>query len=810
MKKTQMPNTAKHPIIFKTLNDVLHDSMIPYTEHVVMDRALPRVEDGLKPVQRRILYSMVELGVTPDKPYRKSARIVGDCMGKYHPHGDSSVYDAMVRMSQNFVLRAPLVDGHGNFGSIDGDSAAAMRYTEARLAPLALELLRDLDKNTVDWTLNFDDTLKEPVTLPGRFPNLLVNGASGIAVGVATNIPPHNLAEVVDGVCAYIKNPKISLKNMMNYIKAPDFPTGGRVVVGNGLRDAYATGKGKVVIEAKTAIEKSGEKSAIVITEVPYQVNKAQLLQKIADLKEKEKNILSYIGEITDESDRNGLRAVIKIKKDGNAKAILQYLLKNTGLRQNYNINMVAIADGKPKQMGLLEIISYYSAYQIKVVVRRTKFEFDTAEKRAHIVEGLLVAIKNIDELIKTIKASPTVAIAKERIMAKFKLSEIQAQAILDMKISRLVNLEVKKLKDELKELKERIKQLREILNSKTLQEDIVVKELKEIKKQFDNKRKSSLEVEKDQEQTEIFDLVDCDYFETNYVALSADHRLKRIMVKNTAPTKYASYSEASEITTDAIKINDNQAFYVFTNKGNCIKLGVKELPLLSWKGKGKVLSEIKKNILFDELPVRILPMNENKAQNVLVCTKNGLAKLIPLSDFIGSRVQFSIITLKDKDVVTNVQYEDESQHIVAITKMGYSLKIDKKELPVQKRASSGTKIFKLQEGDEVVFTGFAQNTGIMMVLTNLAQAKKVPIGDYEVTTKYRRGLKTIGFKNDKEHIVFARFAPENFEFVIESKEKLLLHTTDALKYETRVAKGKIIEKMRIKKVHFVANKSKL
>ncbi|MBR5012368.1 MAG: DNA topoisomerase 4 subunit A, partial [Clostridia bacterium] len=524
-KKQEAEAPPKNSIIFKTLNTVLHESMIPYTEHVVMDRALPRVEDGLKPVQRRILYSMFELGVMPDKPYRKSARIVGDCMGKYHPHGDSSVYDAMVRMAQNFVLKAPLVDGHGNFGSIDGDSAAAMRYTEARLAPLALELLKDLEKDTVDWTLNFDDTLKEPVTLPGRFPNLLVNGATGIAVGVATNIPPHNLAEVIDGVCAYIKNPKISLTNMMKYIKAPDFPTGGNIIVGNGLRDAYATGKGKIVIQAKTHIEKTGDKSAIVITEIPYQVNKAQLLQKIAELKGKE-TLLSYIGEITDETDRNGLRAVIKIKKGGNAKAILNYLLKNTNLQQNYNINMVAIAGGKPKLMGLLDIISYYSAYQIQVIVRRTKHLLDEAEDRAHIVEGLLIAIKNIDDIIKIIKTSPTTAVAKERIMKKFKLSDRQAQAILDMRISRLVNMEVKKLQEEFKELKEKIKNYKAILGSKTMQEDILVKELKDVRKTFGAGRRSSLEVEKAEKQTEIFDLVECDeFFETNYVALSADHR---------------------------------------------------------------------------------------------------------------------------------------------------------------------------------------------------------------------------------------------------------------------------------------------
>ncbi len=403
-------------IIYKSLEEVFHDSMIPYTEHVVMDRALPRVEDGLKPVQRRILYSMMELGLYPDKPYRKSARIVGDCMGKYHPHGDSSVYDAMVRMSQDFVLRGPLVDGHGNFGSIDGDSAAAMRYTEARMTPLALELLRDLDKGTVKWSLNFDDTLKEPDMLPGRFPNLLVNGASGIAVGVATNIPPHNLGEVIDGVVAYIDNPNISLEKMMTIIKAPDFPTGGELILGDGLETAYRTGKGKITIRAKVGIETSGDKTSLIITELPYQVNKAQLLQKIAELKEQNKDKLSVISEIRDESDRKGMRAVIRLKKEANPKKVLEFLFKSTNLQVGFTFNMVAIAGGKPKLMSLLEIISYYTEYQREVIVRRTKFDLNVAKERAHIVEGLLIAIKNIDEVIKIIKKSANVTEAKTKL----------------------------------------------------------------------------------------------------------------------------------------------------------------------------------------------------------------------------------------------------------------------------------------------------------------------------------------------------------------------------------------------------------
>ena len=487
-------NGNEKGIIYKSMSEVLHDSMIPYTECVVMDRALPRVEDGLKPVQRRILYSMLELGVTPDKPYRKSARIVGDCLGKYHPHGDSSVYDAMCRMAQNWVLRAPLVDGHGNFGSIDGDSPAAMRYTETRLTPLAMELMRDLEKDTVRWSLNFDDTLKEPDMFPGRFPNLLINGASGIAVGVATNIPPHNLGEVIDGVVAYINNPNIKIDAMMKIIKAPDFPSGGEIISNDdGLEQAYRTGKGKIIIRAKVSIKKNGDKPSLIITELPYQVNKAQLLQKIAELKEENKEKLSAVTEIRDESDRNGMRAVIKLKKDADPKKILEYLFKATNLQISYGINMVAIAGGKPKLLNLLEIVSYYAQYQREIIVRRTKYDLNVAKERAHIVEGLLIAIKNIDEVIKIIKKSASVSEAKQKLRDKFSLSEKQAQAILDMRLARLVHLEVNKLEEELAELKKKIKEYEEILASKKAQYEVVKKEILEIKKNYNSARKSHI-----------------------------------------------------------------------------------------------------------------------------------------------------------------------------------------------------------------------------------------------------------------------------------------------------------------------------
>lgn len=455
-----IPEKIKGDVFVTPLEEVLPMSMLPYAEFVILDRALPRVEDGLKPVQRRILYTMYDMGLLPISRIKEAARIVGDCMGKYHPHGDSSVYDAMVRMAQDFNMRMTLVNGHGNFGSVDGDPAAAMRYTEARLEPLALELLRDIEKETVRFSLNFDDSLKEPDTLPGRFPNLLVNGASGIAVGLATNIPPHNLGEVIDGVVAYIDNPKISLFQMMKYIKAPDFPTGGYIIA-NELLQAYETGRGKITMRAKVTVEEGeNDKKLIVITELPYQVNKSRLLTKIADLREEKKEILGGISEITDESDRNGMRAVVRVKKDADVDKILAALYKYTDLECTFGINMVAIADGKPQQLGLLDIIKYYVAYQREVVLRRTKFDLAQAKDRCHILEGLIIAVRNIDEVIEIIKKAESVPDARQKLRARFSLSERQAQAILDLRLARLTKLEIFKLEQELKELKELIARL--------------------------------------------------------------------------------------------------------------------------------------------------------------------------------------------------------------------------------------------------------------------------------------------------------------------------------------------------------------
>ena len=479
---------AVYDVVFE---EVMHNSMLPYSENVILDRALPRVEDGLKPVQRRILYAMHEMGLTPDKPYKKSARIVGDCLGKYHPHGDSSVYGAMVRMAQPFSMRMKLVDGHGNFGSADGDPPAAMRYTEARMSPLALELLRDLDKDTVTWSPNFDDSMEEPNMLPGRFPNLLVNGASGIAVGLATNIPPHNMGEAIDAVVAVIDDPKITTAELLKVIHGPDFPTGGFIIPVDSMESIYETGKGRLKLRARLHVEEDAGRKNIVITEMPYQVSKADVLRSIAKLRDENKELLGGISEIVDESDKTGMRAVIKLKRDTDAGKIVSFLMKKTNLELGYSVNMVAIAGGKPEQMGLKDILTYYVAYQRDVIVRRTAFDLKAAKQRAEIVRGLLIAIRNIDEVIRIIKSSESTPKAKLALRERFDLTEDQAQAIVDMRLKALTHLEVGRLEEELAELEKRIAYLSAVLASPRRKYGVIKDEILQIKKAMNSARVS-------------------------------------------------------------------------------------------------------------------------------------------------------------------------------------------------------------------------------------------------------------------------------------------------------------------------------
>ena len=753
-------NGGERGIIYKSMSEVLHESMIPYTECVVMDRALPRVEDGLKPVQRRILYSMLELGVTPDKPYRKSARIVGDCLGKYHPHGDSSVYDAMCRMAQDWVLRAPLVDGHGNFGSIDGDSPAAMRYTETRMTPLALELMRDLDKDTVRWSLNFDDTLKEPDMFPGRFPNLLINGATGIAVGVATNIPPHNLGETIDGVVAYIDNPNIKLEAMMKIIKGPDFPSGGEIIdEEDGLKQAYSTGKGKIIIRSKVMIEKSGDRSNIVITELPYQVNKAQLLQKIAELKEQNKDKLASITEIRDESDRNGMRAVIRLKKEADPKKILEYLFKATNMQISYGINMVAIAGGKPRLLGLLDIISYYAQYQREIIVRRTKYDLNQAKERAHIVEGLLIAIRNIDEVIKIIKKSATTTEAKQRLRDRFSLSDRQAQAILDMRLARLVHLEVGKLEEELAMLKKKIAEYEAILSSKKAQYDVVKKEILEIKKAYSTPRLSKIGNDKT---INIVTSQENDESGKNFVlAITAGNTIKKVTSKNYSMSQ-KTLSDNSTITDIAKQVetfSGSDTVLIFTSQGNAIKVNVGALKECKWRDKGYSLLSIEKSVVLNEIPVCIMKLP--KEGQILFMTKQGMVKKSEASDIVVNKSFYQVCKLSDGDEVISVELDKMGKSILMLSRKGMALNFEKGDIPTQGRISGGVRGINLEDNDSVIFASQLDYSHVIAVTDN-GFIKKIAISQFPLSARYRKGLRYVNFAKNCQNVFYACSANGN------------------------------------------------
>lgn len=800
MSKEESVKIDKSVIITKSLEEIMHESMLPYAEYVILDRAIPRVEDGLKPVQRRILYTMKDLGLTPEKPYKKSARTVGECLGKYHPHGDTSVYDAMVRMAQPFNMRMLLVDGHGNFGTVDGDGAAAMRYTETRLNPLAMELLRDLDKDTVKWNLNFDDTVKEPDTLPGRFPNLLVNGCMGIAVGLATNIPPHNLTEVIDGVIAYINSPRIPLKQMMKIIKGPDFPTGGYVVGGDELVKAYETGKGKLILRAKVHIE-GEEKRNIVITEIPYQVNKAKLLQKILALRESDKDNFGCISEITDESDRTGMRAVIRLKKGSNAINVLNKLYVKTELQCNFGVNIVAIADGKPQQLGLIDIIKYYVDYQREIIVRRTKFDLAKAKDRAHIVEGLLIAVKNIDKVIKIIKTSSSVTVAKQRLRETFVLSEKQAQAILDMRLARLTNLEVNRLEEEYKELMDLIKKLTEILESKKLQMQVIKDELKDIRKRFKDPRRSvmvddikDITIQSDTDEQPVRDYC---------IAVSSDDYIKKVPMKSyaLATREIGSTSTLNQVIPILFQTQDNHMLYAFTNLGNCYKIKMSALPEVKWRDKGVKLQDVVKNIPTTEKIVKIYPILEDMPdKDLLFMTRQGMVKRTNMKELGLMKSAYQVMKLKDDDEIISITRFDKEKTLLFVTKGGMVLNAETTDIPLQGRVAGGVKGINLASDDEVIYSYQVNDEGEVAMLTDKGYGKRVLLCKIEPMARYRKGVKLIDLKPSENgsQLIFAGYVTHPYYIVgLTKKEEIIYTFTNELNIENRTTKGKCISNRR-------------
>ena len=735
------------------LEKVLHSSMLPYAEFVILDRALPRVEDGLKPVQRRILYTMNEMGLTPDKPHKKSARIVGDCMGKYHPHGDSSVYDAMVRMAQTFNMGKTLVNGHGNFGSVDGDPAAAMRYTEARMEPLALELLRDIDKETVSFSLNFDDSLKEPDVLPGRFPNLLVNGASGIAVGLATNIPTHNLEEVINGVVAYIDNPAISLEEMMEHIPCPDFPTGG-LIIANELIQAYKTGRGKITLRAKITAEKTDNgKTNLIITELPYQVNKAQLLKKVVELREEKKDELACLDYVADESDRTGMRALIRLKKDADVEAVLKCLYKYTDLEVTFGINMVVIADGKPQQLGLMEIIRHYVKYQQQVVKRRTLFDLKQAQQRCHILEGLIIAVQNIDEVIAIIKKSDSTADARQKLMARFEISEAQAQAILDLRLARLTKLEIFKLEQELKELKKLIKKLTAISKSGDLQLQVVKEEITEIKNAYPTPRKSRLVYTKDEADGMVATSSEKKPGVACTLVYTADDTFKVLTGKNedALTTPLAGKFKPQLVVSKLLKTVTDKRIFAFTNYGNCHKLDISE-PDLECKlnEEGFTLKDLSKDAEAGEKVVALFEVGEHMPYgSLLFFTKKGMIKKTDWAEYEQRKDSFQAVKLNEDDELINVEedgYEDET--IIMVTKGGICLNALKDDIPTQGRIATGVRGIMLHEDDEVILMTQINGEGEIIIATDEGKFKRVISSQIEPSKRYRKGNIIVGMRD--------------------------------------------------------------
>lgn len=794
MAKKQAKQIEYNPVVYDTVfEEVMHNSMLPYSESVILDRALPRVEDGLKPVQRRILYSMHEMGLTPDKPYKKSARIVGDCLGKYHPHGDSSVYGAMVRMAQPFAMRMKLVDGHGNFGSVDGDSPAAMRYTEARMSPLALELLRDLDKETVTWSPNFDDSMEEPNMLPGRFPNLLVNGANGIAVGIATNIPTHNIGESIDAVLAMIDNPRITTKELLKVFKGPDFPTGGFIVPVDSLEDIYETGKGRIKIRSRLHIEDdcNGKKN-IVITELPYQVSKADLLTKIADLRDNNKDILQGISEIVDESDKNGMRAVIRCKKDTDINKVVKFLFKKTNLEVGFSINMVAIANGKPELLGLREILKFYIEYQRQVIVRRTDFDLKAAKARAEIVNGLLVAIANIDEVIKIITTSETTQKAKLALRERFDLSDVQAQAILDMRLKALARLEVGKLEEELKELDKRIKYLSAILASKTRQYEVIKEEISDIKRRMNSERMSVIvKQSSDEEEFEVPSEEEAVEYRDGIIMSDASGTLRFMSQKvySLGRRDLSKYSD-KELPAQALAVNNKGTLLAFTNSGNSLRINVTELPEKKWKDKPFTIGSLNPEIAVGERVVKLIFFDSTPAGEFVFFTKGGMVKRTDISEFCNCKDFGAAINLSDGDELLNVEILDEEKSVVEITERGLVLVYSLDEISVVGRKAAGVRGIKLNDGDSVAYGGLLDEEGEIVLIASSGHAKRVISSTIDAGTRYNKGVKIIDL-DEKSRVQFVDTVKKPYDIVVVSGGLTSVLNTEDIRIDTRTTKGR-------------------
>ena len=774
------------------LPNEIEKSFLDYAMSVIVSRALPDVRDGFKPVHRRIIFSMYELGLMPDKQHRKCARIVGDVLGKYHPHGDSSVYEALVRLAQNFSIRYMLVDGHGNFGSVDGDSAAAMRYTEAKMSKIASEMIRDINKNTIDFTDNFDGSEKEPVVLPSRFPNLLVNGATGIAVGMATNIPPHNLNEVIDGIIELISNPDITITELMQFIKGPDFPTAASILGNSGIKRAYETGKGIITIRSKAQIEDmESSKKRIVITEIPYQVNKSMLITRIADLVRDK--IIDGITDLRDESNREGIKIVIELRRDSNPNVILNQLFKHTSLQMSYGINMLALVDGQPKVLSLKEILEKYLDFQKEIIVRRTKFDLEKARNRAHILEGLKIALDNIDEIVQLLKKSKTDEDATNGLMTKFNLTEIQSKAILEMKLRRLTGLERAKIEEELLELEKLITELLEILASEERILQIIKEELLEIKNKYGDERRTAIDMSaidfiEDESLIPVEDIV---------ITLTTKGYIKRI-TSETYRTQNRGGVGVKGMTTNEedfveslISMTTHEYLLFFTNKGKVYRVKGYEIPLFNRQSKGLPIVNLLP-IEKDEIVKVMLKVSQSEESNYVVfCTQKGLVKRTKLVEFDNIRTSGKIaITLKDDDELMAVKKTDGTNEILIASSNGRMIRFDENEIRVMGRSAAGVKGIEMDDGI-AVGCEIAEKGQEILVVTEKGYGKKTDKEEYRITHRGSKGVKALNITEKNGNIVAFKSVHGDEDLMIITDNGIVIRLSiDQVSTTGRVAQG--------------------
>jgi len=789
-------------IISINIEDELKTAYIDYSMSVIVSRALPDVRDGLKPVHRRVLYGMLDLGLAYNKPYKKSARIVGEVLGKYHPHGDSSVYDTMVRMAQEWSLRYPLVDGQGNFGSMDGDSPAAMRYTEARLRRITDELLSDIDKDTVDFQLNFDDSLEEPSVLPAKFPNLLVNGSSGIAVGMATNMMPHNLTEVCDATVAMIDNPEITIDELMQFVKAPDFPTGGIIYGMSGIKEGFRTGRGRVVVRAKTEIETDNKgRESIIVTEIPYQVNKAMLIAKIAELVN-EKKVLG-ISDVRDESNREGVRVVIEIKRDAAANVILSQLFKLTPLQTSYGINNVALVAGRPRTLNLFELIDEFIKFRIEVIVRRTKFELRKAEERAHILEGLLIALDHLDEVIALIRASKDADTAKNGLMERFGLSEIQAKAILAMRLQQLTGLERDKVRAEYDDLMRRIAELKAILADEGLQRGIIKTELADITERFGDNRRTAIEV--DEADISIEDLI-----ENEQVIITISHAG---YIKRTPLTEYRAQGRGGrgsqgvrtrdeDYVEHMFTATNHQTILLFTESGRCFWLKVYEIPEGAKATAGRVIQNLLNIPKEDRIRAFIIVKNLQdealiNSHHIIFCTKRGQIKKTLLEEYSRPRQGgINAITINEGDALIEAKLTTGNDEIILAVRSGRAIRFNEQDVRPMGRTAAGVRGIFVEDNGEDTVVGMVcvdpkdEQTSILVV-SEKGMGKRSALEDYRTQSRGGKGVKTLNITDKTGNLVAIKSVTDNDDLMITTTNGVTIRTgADELRVMGRATQG--------------------